>query len=192
MVAVILPPTSHGGPPARRAFAPPEAAGHGGACLEVNMPVRTVDPATASIWIKEATAILVDVREPAEYRAAHIPQARLIPLSEVDIDRLPAGKKIVIHCAKGGRGQTACEKLLQQNSSLEIFNLAGGIEGWAAAGLPRGTGNVKRCLAMSWSNRWQGRRESWMFFRGVSAGGGPRVDPFAAPDLGAPRHGAAQ
>lgn len=100
------------------------------------MPVRTVDPATASIWIKQATAILVDVREPAEYRAAHIPQARLIPLSEVDVDRLPAGKKIVIHCAKGGRGQTACEKLLQQNSSLEIFNLAGGIEGWAAAGLP--------------------------------------------------------
>jgi rhodanese-related sulfurtransferase len=100
------------------------------------MPVRTVDPATASIWVKEASAILVDVREPAEYRAAHIPQARLIPLSEVDVDRLPAGKKIVVHCAKGGRGHTACEKLLQQNPSLEIFNLAGGIEGWAAAGLP--------------------------------------------------------
>ena len=83
-----------------------------------------------------AGAILVDVREPAEYRAAHIPQARLMPLSEVDVDRLPGGKKIVVHCAKGGRGHTACEKLLQQNSSLEIFNLAGGIEGWAAAGLP--------------------------------------------------------
>jgi rhodanese-related sulfurtransferase len=110
--------------------------GTGGACLEVNMPVRTVDPATASIWIKQSGAILVDVREPAEYRAAHIPQARLMPLSEIDVGRLPAGKKIVVHCAKGGRGHTACEKLLQQNPSLEVFNLSGGIEGWSAAGLP--------------------------------------------------------
>ena len=100
------------------------------------MPVRTVDAVTANIWIKGGSAVLVDVREPAEYRAAHIPQARLIPLSEVDADKMPVAKKIVVHCAKGGRGQTACQKLLKQNPSLEIFNLEGGIESWAAAGLP--------------------------------------------------------
>ena len=61
----------------------------------------------------------------------------LLPLGSVSKSALPpcAGKKLVIHCRKGGRGGSACEKLLAEDPSLDIYNLEGGIEAWNAAGL---------------------------------------------------------
>jgi len=106
--------------------------------------MKSVDPSTLRQWIAEGSATLVDVREPAEHRTSWIAGARLMPLASVDAVKLPATGRIVIHCQKGGRGAAACEKLLQQNPALEIYNLAGGLEGWNAAGLPveHGTGRV--------------------------------------------------
>jgi rhodanese-related sulfurtransferase len=80
---------------------------------------------------------LVDVREPAEYRARHIAQAHHIPLGQIDAGNLPKDRAaVVIHCLKGARGAAACEKLLKLKPELEIYNLEGGIAAWAAAGLP--------------------------------------------------------
>jgi rhodanese-related sulfurtransferase len=104
------------------------------------MAVKVVDAATLHRWLNDGSAMLVDVREPAEYRARHIAGARPIPLGKIDAGRLPSSGRIVIHCLKGGRGASACEKLLRQNPALEIYNLAGGIDAWAAAGLPVRTG----------------------------------------------------
>jgi rhodanese-related sulfurtransferase len=100
------------------------------------MPVKTVDLATLRQWLEQGSALLVDVREPAEYRSRNIPQARLVPLGKIDATRLPEGRRIVVHCLKGGRGASACEKLVRQNPKLEVYNLSGGIDAWAAAGLP--------------------------------------------------------
>lgn len=98
---------------------------------------KTIDPRTAAQWLRDGTAILVDVREPAEHAASRIAGAALHPLSRFDAARL-AGHSgpIVIHCLKGGRGETACQKLLAANPDIEVYNLTGGIQGWAAAGLP--------------------------------------------------------
>ena len=100
------------------------------------MSKKTVDPTTLQQWLKDGSAILVDVREPAEYRTSHIRSARMMPLSGLDVRELPSSHKIVVHCVKGGRGDAACEKLLKQNPGLEVFNLEGGLEGWTRAGLP--------------------------------------------------------
>ncbi len=100
------------------------------------MTIHTVDPQTLRNWQADGSAVLVDVREPAEHRASRIPNSRLIPLSRIGSTILPAGNRLVLHCQKGGRGNTACEKLLKENPQLEIYNLAGGIEAWAGAGLP--------------------------------------------------------
>lgn len=110
------------------------------------MPVRAVDAATLHRWLDDGSATLVDVREPAEYRACHIAEARPIPLGKIDVGHLPSSGRIVIHCLKGGRGASACEKLLQQNPALEIYNLAGGIDAWMTAGLPVRAG--KRVLPL--------------------------------------------
>jgi rhodanese-related sulfurtransferase len=107
----------------------------------VGMPVKTTDPITLRHWLDQGRAMLVDVREPAEYRALHIPEAYPIPLGQIEAARLPASPgAVVVHCLKGGRGAMACEKLLRQNPQLDVYNLAGGIDAWAAAGLPVRTG----------------------------------------------------
>jgi rhodanese-related sulfurtransferase len=100
------------------------------------MSVKTVDPSTLRHWLEQGSAMLIDVREPAEHRSRNIMQARPIPLGKIDAAQLPDGRRIVVHCLKGGRGASACEKLIRQNPKLEIYNLAGGIDAWAAAGLP--------------------------------------------------------
>ena len=101
------------------------------------MPVKTIDPHTLNQWLSHNEALLIDVREPAEHAANRIDGAHLIPLGQINTGALPdgKGKTLVIHCLKGGRGQTAAERLLAENPALEIYNLEGGITAWNAAGL---------------------------------------------------------
>jgi rhodanese-related sulfurtransferase len=101
------------------------------------MGLKTIDAATLKQWLEKDEAVLVDVREPGEHAAQSIAGAKLIPLSGVCKKALPdcTGKKLVVHCMKGGRGNTACAKLLAEDPSLEIYNLEGGISAWCEAGL---------------------------------------------------------
>ena len=102
------------------------------------MPAKPVDAATLKVWLDSGQACLVDVREPAEHAAERISGAASVPLGGICSAKLPegAGKKLVIHCLKGGRGNAACEKLLAENPQLEIYNLEGGIEAWKSLGYP--------------------------------------------------------
>jgi len=104
--------------------------------MEKNMPLKTIDAKSLKRWIDDGGAVLLDVREPAENEAQSIKGSVPMPLASVSKSSLPnlAGKKLVIHCRKGGRGGTACEKLLAEDQNLEIYNLEGGIEAWTAAG----------------------------------------------------------
>ena len=96
------------------------------------------DVARLQQWLTNGEAVLVDVREPAEYAAEHIAGATLLPLSKVSAAALPPhdGKKLVLHCLKGGRGGSACEKLLAEAPALELYHLQGGMGAWNAAKLP--------------------------------------------------------
>lgn len=100
------------------------------------MHPKTVDAATLKNWLASGEAVLVDVREPAEHRAERIENAMLLPLGRARAAKLPRGRRIVVHCARGGRGGTACRTLLAENPALEIYNLEGGIGAWRAAGYP--------------------------------------------------------
>lgn len=72
--------------------------------------------------LKDETAILLDVREPAEWNAGHLQQATLSPLSNMqthelkkttDQLKLPKNQIIYTHCRSGNRSVLAA-KLLQQ------------------------------------------------------------------------------
>lgn len=110
------------------------------------MSLKLIDASTLNHWLKNGEAVLLDVREPAEFHAEHIEGATLVPLGKVCAGALPAlgGRKLVIHCRKGGRGGSACQKLLSEQPDLDIYNLDGGIEAWANAGfsVARGTRKV--------------------------------------------------
>jgi rhodanese-related sulfurtransferase len=85
--------------------------------------------------LDKGSVVLIDVREPAEHRSASIDGACLIPLSEISCDKLPSKEKpIVIHCASGKRSQEACGKLLEQDPTLDLYSLEGGLVAWEKSG----------------------------------------------------------
>jgi len=100
--------------------------------------IKTVKPQILQQWLASNEACLIDVREPEEYQKESIKQSHLISLSKIECAKLPEAaknKRLVIHCKLGGRSNLACEKLLKENSQLDIYNLEGGIEAWKNAGL---------------------------------------------------------
>jgi rhodanese-related sulfurtransferase len=76
--------------------------------------------------------ILVDVRQPEEFRAKHIDGALLIPLGELktrakELEQYKS-KEIVVYCQSGGRSASACSML--QGMGFNVVNLAGGMMRW--------------------------------------------------------------
>jgi rhodanese-related sulfurtransferase len=99
------------------------------------MTIRNIDANSAKDLIKNNQAILIDVREVVENKEIRIKDANLIPLGEIDINKLPkTDKKIIIHCKAGVRSMSACKKLTEQNPNLDLYNLEGGIIAWKNSG----------------------------------------------------------
>lgn len=99
--------------------------------------MKTITARELEQLIKNNECTLLDVREPVEHAEAHLPQAVLIPLSELPrrISELDRSKPIVVMCHGGKRGAAACEQLLQAGVT-NVSNLSGGITAWKEAGLP--------------------------------------------------------
>lgn len=83
-----------------------------------------------------ADAVIIDVRQPAEYAQARVAGARLIPLAEVPsrLDEIRRLEPVYVMCHAGGRSTEATEYLTAQG--VEATNVDGGITSWMAAGLP--------------------------------------------------------
>lgn len=81
-------------------------------------------------------AVVIDVREPLEYVAGHVPGARLVPLAQVHARRrdLPHGVPVYVICATGNRSKTAAGWL--RNAGADAVSVAGGTSGWQAQGRP--------------------------------------------------------
>lgn len=93
--------------------------------------MKTINATKLKQLLDNKEAILIDVRESAEHRGGHIENSHLIPLDDISIDKLPSkSKPIIIHCHSGKRSMMACEKLLAQDPSLEVYSLDGGIVAW--------------------------------------------------------------
>ncbi|MCB1800063.1 MAG: rhodanese-like domain-containing protein [Gammaproteobacteria bacterium] len=93
-------------------------------------------------------ATVLDVRSPAEYRAGHIPGARLLPVDELDPSKLGeildptelrADHPLYLTCHAGMRAEKAAQML--RDAGVEHLTLVqGGTEAWQKAGLP-----VRKC-----------------------------------------------
>ena len=84
----------------------------------------------------DAGALLLDVREPSEWKAGHVAQAWLLPMGRVARQRsdLPHDRQIVVVCRSGGRSAAVAEAL--RAWGFDAVNLSGGMTAWALAGLP--------------------------------------------------------
>jgi rhodanese-related sulfurtransferase len=97
-----------------------------------------VSTAQATQLINREDALVVDVREPAEYSAGHILGAKNVPLERVDapgelIKR--KDKPLILYCDGGARTSKAAASLKKQGFS-RVMNLSGGLGAWQQAGLP--------------------------------------------------------
>ena len=83
-----------------------------------------------------STALIVDVREPREFRQGHIPNAKLIPLPKLleMVSELPQDRRLVFVC-RGGRRSTRAAYAVQQKGCDQVVVLKGGMLSWEAAGL---------------------------------------------------------
>ena len=88
--------------------------------------------------------VLIDVRMPDEYVAAHVPGADLVPLPELAARsaEIPTDGTIYVICASGGRSLRACEHL--RGLGVDAVNVAGGTKAWIEAGRPTAIGDTPR------------------------------------------------
>jgi rhodanese-related sulfurtransferase len=79
-------------------------------------------------------APLIDVRQPDEYDAAHVPGAKLISLYEVGlrVDEVPRNGPVYVICQTGSRSLKAAE--FYRARGIDARNVEGGTKAWVESG----------------------------------------------------------
>lgn len=85
---------------------------------------------------------LIDVRQPDEYDAGHVPGAVLIPLSEVAlrISEVPRDGPVHVICHLGNRSDRAAQFLRQRG--IDAYSVTGGTKAWVDEGRPTVSGSA--------------------------------------------------
>jgi rhodanese-related sulfurtransferase len=96
----------------------------------------TVDEAKLLVQ-EEVDLVVLDVRTKEEYESGHLPDAILIPVSELQdrVAELDKDKKILVYCKTGVRSTEASQILVSHGFS-SVCNLVGGIDAWIQADGP--------------------------------------------------------
>lgn len=99
--------------------------------------LQEIDAVTLKKWLYQKQALLIDVREPSEFAAEHIPGAKLMSLSGFDPTIIPhnSDRKIVLQCQSGRRSTQAAQKMFGLGFE-EVYHLRDGLHTWKAAGYP--------------------------------------------------------
>jgi rhodanese-related sulfurtransferase len=90
---------------------------------------------------RDQGAFILDVREPSEWEAFHIPGATLIPLGDLPnrLSEIPKDREVVVVCRTGHRSAQGRDILLKAGFT-QVTSMAGGVTSWQAQGLPIATG----------------------------------------------------
>jgi len=101
--------------------------------------VKEIDAPELGEWLEnEADGFrIIDVREMVEIAQGTIPNAEPMPLATlpVRLGELDREQKTVVICRSGARSAQACQ-FLQQQGYDNVYNLRGGMIGWAHQSLP--------------------------------------------------------
>lgn len=97
-----------------------------------------ITPQDAATMIRQRPDVyLLDVRTPLEYRQAHLANAQLIPIDQVErrLAEIPKDRPILVYCAVGSRSAQVFS-FLARRGFPEVYNLDGGIVAWMQRGYP--------------------------------------------------------
>ncbi len=107
---------------------------------------NSLTPTQATLLINREDAQIIDVREPDEYAAGHLPESRNIPAARLEerageLDKLKDTPLILV-CQTGARSGAACPRLSKLGFA-KVSSLGGGLNAWREAGLPLKKGTKK-------------------------------------------------
>jgi rhodanese-related sulfurtransferase len=89
--------------------------------------------------VAEQGIVTLDVRTPGEFNEGHIEGAQLIDFQsgnfENEIAALDKSKTYAVYCRSGNRSGQAV-KVMREAGFKNLYNLNGGVNDWANAGLP--------------------------------------------------------
>ncbi len=124
------------------------AATSGGILLWQTLSARgpKASPQQATLLINQGKALILDVREAAEFAAGHLRDARNIPLGELasrigELNKAKV-KSVIVVCQSGARAARAVP-LLEQAGFPQVVRLDGGINAWSAQEFPLTKENAK-------------------------------------------------
>jgi rhodanese-related sulfurtransferase len=105
--------------------------------------VARITPAAAAKLVADGQAVLVDVREPAEwFQTGVAAPAVLLPQSDFEnaqfewkpfLEKAPKDKTLILYCRSGKRAGNIAATLAEKG--YKVAN-AGGLKEWTDAGLP--------------------------------------------------------
>ncbi len=103
-----------------------------------NLYSRAPDPSDLSLEtfanaVRGGEATVVDVREPHEFAAGHVPGSVNLPLSRFDPRDLPMGRLVVLICQAGGRSRNALARA-HAAGRADVRHYAGGMSQWPMQG----------------------------------------------------------
>ena len=86
--------------------------------------------------VESGEAVLLDVRDPNEFAAGHVPRAVNIPLGQLAsrLAELPADRPLAVHCGSGARSLIAVS-VLRRAGFTHLADVSAGFAGYAASGL---------------------------------------------------------
>ena len=102
-------------------------------------PMKELGTLGVTHLVNTRDALLLDVRETAEYEGGRLPNAMHVPLSQIESRAVELGKHVarpvIAYCELGNRSRMAGGALAKAGFA-EIYHLNGGIRAWRDAGLP--------------------------------------------------------
>ena len=107
---------------------------------------NSLTPTQATLLINREDAQIIDVREPDEYAAGHLPESRNIPAARLEerageLDKFKDAPLLLV-CQTGARSSGACPRLAKLGFT-KVSSLGGGLNAWREAGLPLKKGAKK-------------------------------------------------
>jgi rhodanese-related sulfurtransferase len=112
---------------------------------EAKAKIENLDPDTVERELASGEAVLVDIREAEELQggriegSVHVPRGmlefRADPTSPYHQEPLDPSKRVILHCASGGRSALAAATLKEMGYQ-NVAHLDGGFNGWKEAGKP--------------------------------------------------------
>lgn len=101
--------------------------------------IKNIGPMQAVQLVNREGGVFVDVCQPEEYKAGHIPNSLNVPLTALQqppkqLEKYK-GKPVVVSCRSGNRSVKGAVMLRKQGFQT-VYSLSGGLAGWQRDNLP--------------------------------------------------------